>query len=376
MDIFVYGTLRSHALMAAVAGAGPASSIPARLSDYEVCPLSGNVVPFIRPAPQETAEGLVWLDLTDAQMRRLDLYEGAFGYRLEPVTVQTDDGVRHVRFYLPPEGCAAGQGRWSLEAWEAGHLAPALLAAAEIFAHDPLPTPAQLRAMWPMIEARAWSRFRADPRPATRSYRARPKDFEIVSAGPQHGRFFGFQRLEVVHRRFDGQSSDPLTREGFIGTDAAIVLPYDPVRDKVLLVEQARLGPRLRHDPNPWMLEPIAGIVDAREAPQDAALREAREEAGLAITHLEAAAAFYVSPGSSTDYFYTFVGLCDLPQDAPYMGGLPEEAEDLRVHPMSLDSALDLADSGEIATGPALFLIYWVLRHRERLRAMDRAAMT
>ena len=157
-------------------------------------------------------------------------------------------------------------------------------------------------------------------------------------------------------------------REAFWGIDAALVLPYDPVRDRVLLVEQARIGAQLRNDPNPWMLEPVAGIVDARETPAQTALREAREEAGLTNVTLREAGSFYISPGNTTDYFYTFVGLCDLPEQSSYLGGLDEESEDLRLHIVSFDEALALADSGEIATAPGLHLIYWLLRHRASLR--------
>ena len=369
MDPFVYGTLKSYSLMAAVAGPGPMLPVPATLKNYAVYPVAGNVVPFIAPKAGEQAEGLVWQDMSPLQMARLDAYEGAFGYSFGPVEVQTSTGPRIAQAYLPPVEMAAGQGHWSLADWEAGHLAPAVLAAQELFSLDPLPDYAQLRAMWPMIESRAWAKFRAAAAPATHRYQPRADDFTVLQADPPAGKFFRFQGTKINHRQFDGTRSADLAREVFIGVDAAILLPYDPVRDRVLLVEQVRVGPALRHDPNPWMLEPIAGIIDARETPQDAAFREAREEAGLDGVTLVDAGAFYVSPGASTDYFHAFVGLCDLPQEVPFYGGLPDEAEDIKVHPLSFDTAMELADSGEIAAGPALYLLYWLLQHRARFRA-------
>lgn len=366
MDLIVYGTLRSAALMEAVSGVRGLHAIPATLPDYAVFAVDGNVVPFIAPHQGGAAECVIWQDLGEAALARLDLYEGAFGYSLTSVTAKTADGPSSVMCYLPPEGIKPGPKPWSLQAWEADHLAPGLLAASELFSHDPLPSQSALRAMWPMIEARAWSKHRAKAAPATRRFAPAEADFEVAHARPPQGRFFRFQSADIAHRRFDGRRSETLTREAFIGIDAAVVLPYDPARDRVLLVEQARMGPRMRRDPNPWMLEPVAGIIDARETPQEAALRECHEEAGLTITQLVEANAFYVSPGASTDYFYTFIGVCDLPHTQPYLGGLESEAEDLRLHPMSLDDALALADSGEIATGPALFLLYWLIRHKGR----------
>lgn len=368
MDLFVYGTLRSHALMAAVAGPGVLDPVPAHLADYGVFPLQGNVVPFIAPQTGALAQGTLWRGLSAAQMARLDAYEGAFGYHFGPVTVQTKAGACPAQAYLPAKDMAVGQGTWSLQDWEAGHLTPAILAAQELFSHDPLPDHATLKAMWPMIEARAWAKCRAAAAPAGRRYAPVASDFETTPVSPPAGRFFSFARLQVTHRRFDGTRTPALTREGFVGVDAAVVLPYDAQRDRVLLVEQARLGPALRHDPNPWMLEPVAGIIDARESPAEAALRETEEEAGLQVKKLLPAGQFYVSPGSSSDYFYTYIAICDLPQTETYLGGLDDEAEDLRLHPVSFTQALALADSGEIATGPAVYLLYWLLRNRDRLR--------
>jgi len=146
-----------------------------------------------------------------------------------------------------------------------------------------------------------------------------------------------------------------------------LVLPYDPVRDRVVLVEQVRMGALERGDPNPWMLEPVAGMIDAFEMPEQAALRETREEAGLDVT-LRHVSSFYPSPGNATDYFYCYIGLCDIPDVDRYTGGLETEQEDLRLHVLALDDALTHVQSGEIAAGPGIMLIYWLALHREALR--------
>ncbi|MEM9785727.1 MAG: NUDIX domain-containing protein [Pseudomonadota bacterium] len=371
MDLFVYGTLQSTSLMQAVAGGAIPSAQPARLAGYVLRPLAGDVVPFVQLAEDETVQGFVFAGLCDQQAARLQAYEGAFGYALAPVTVTTDAGPVQAQCYMPPPGQIPGIGSWSYTAWQANHEVPAVFAAQELFAHDPMPDPAKLRAMWPMIEARAWAKHRASAGPAVHRYHPAQDDIAILDQRPPVGDFFRFQRFTVAHKQFQGRQSDPLSREIFVGIDAAILLPYDPMRDRVLLVEQLRLGPALRADPNPWMLEPVAGIVDARETPEQAARREAVEEAGVTLTHLEHAGAFYPSPGSSTDYFYTYVGLCDLPADTPYLGGMPGENEDLRLHPLSFDQAMTLLDTGEIATGPLFYLLYWLARHRDRLRSLS-----
>ncbi|MDO6590766.1 tellurium resistance protein [Loktanella sp. D2R18] len=370
MDIFVYGTLMSEPLFCAVAGGKPCVTEAAKLDGYVRFGVAGDVVPFIAPASDQHVGGVIYREVDAAQAARLDLYERAFGYVTETVLVMTTGGHTPVTCYMPPDGISANKLAWSLACWEADHLAPALLAAAEVFSHDPLPTPDTLRRMWPMIESRAWAKHRTLPTPATLRHDPQSDDITVLAKRPPQGGFFRMQDIDVHHKRFDGSRSDPMRREIFIAVDAAFVLPYDPVRDKVILVEQVRMGPLMRNDPNPWMLEPVAGIVDARETPEQAAHREAFEEAAVTLDHLEPISAFYASPGSTTDYFYTYIGLCDLPQTTSYLGGLAEEGEDIRLHPMTFDAALALADSGEIQVGPLVLMLNWLARHHDRLRAM------
>lgn len=370
MDIFVYGTLQSAGLMQAVAGGNCREPIAARFSGYRLSTLKGNVVPCLVADPGSAVDGLVFPGLSNAQLARLHLYEDAFGYHVSPETVETADGPRDVQVYLPDHGPCDADGPWSFVDWQKDHERPAIYAATEVFAHNPLPQGDELRRFWHMIEGRAWAKHRAPQAPASLRHPAEPDDIHIHKMHPPVGSFFRLQSMNISHRQFSGPSSDVLPREVFVGVDAAILLPYDPVREKVLLVEQVRMGPVVRRDPNPWMLEAVAGMVDARETPEAAARREAAEEANVSLRHLEHAGSYYPSPGGTTDYFYTYVGLCDLPMEDSYLGGLAEEGEDLRLHPVSFDDAMAMTQTGEIAAGPLFHLLYWLAWHRGRLRTL------
>ena len=260
MELLVYGTLQNQSMMLAVAGGSCTPAIKGEIEDYVVQTLPGHVVPMLVSHGGGQAEGQIFRDLTEEQVARLDLFEGAFGYVRSLTEVKADVGPWEANVYFPP--CAKiGSGvPWSLEVWEEAHLEPTLYALEELFSHKPLPRPDDLRRMWPVIEKRAWARHRAienGPMPATLRHDAAPQDSTVLKTSAPLGSFFRLQNFEVTHKRFDGGQSDVLNREVFMGVDAALVLPYDPKNDTVLLVEQFRMGPLRRGDPNPWQIEPL-----------------------------------------------------------------------------------------------------------------------
>ena len=369
MNIFVYGTLRDEALRFAVSGtAGDVT--PATLPGYAVRPVLDDVVPLIEAAASGAAQGLLLRGLTAGEIARLTLFEDAYDYTLIDVEVTLPDGVTlPAQMWLPPSTIKAADGAWSLQDWQQKFGDVTATAARAVFAQDPLPRPQELRWQWPMMLKRAWASAQAaaTDRPAALRRVARSGDVTVTERADPLGRFFKLQGFDVSHRRFDEGHQGPLPREVFVGIDAVLVLPYDPVRDRVVLVEQVRMGALERGDPNPWMLEPVAGMIDAFEMPEQAALRETREEAGLDVT-LRHVSSFYPSPGNATDYFYCYIGLCDIPDVDRYAGGLETEQEDLRLHVLALDDALTHVQSGEIAAGPGIMLIYWLALHREALR--------
>tara|TARA_B100000575_G_C22983142_1_gene567184 strand:- start:22 stop:663 length:642 start_codon:yes stop_codon:yes gene_type:complete len=180
--------------------------------------------------------------------------------------------------------------------------------------------------------------------------------------------FFSVEEHDLSYKRFDGSQSEVVTRGALVSSDAVIVLPYDPVSDRVLLVEQFRTGPYVKGDANPWVLEPIAGLIDVAETPEEAGLREAKEEAYLDIKRMELVARSYPSPGISTEFFHQYVGIVSLPESTDVVAGLTTESEDIRSHIFPYKEFSDMISSGSINVGPAILLGLWLSKHRERLR--------
>jgi nudix-type nucleoside diphosphatase (YffH/AdpP family) len=190
----------------------------------------------------------------------------------------------------------------------------------------------------------------------------------LIKAQQRHSGFFNVEEVDLSFRRFDGSMSDPVNRTVFVGVDCAIVLPYDPVRDRVMVVEQFRAGAYLRGDPNPWTVEPIAGRIDPGEEPEAAARREAHEEAGIELHDLKCVSAAYPSPGTTTEHFYVYVGLCDLPDGIEGIGGEEDEAEDIRSHVMSWDDFDTALNAGKFRLLPLIVVGHWLARNRAALR--------
>lgn len=219
----------------------------------------------------------------------------------------------------------------------------------------------------PSLRVEAASRRRAEEA-AGRGLRVGSGEVEAGGVKPSHAGFFGLDVHRLRHRRFDGDMSPWLVREVFVVGDAVTVLPYDPVRDRVLVIEQFRMGPFGRGDPLPWQLEAIAGRIDPGESPEEAARREAVEEAGLVLGALEKVAEYYPTPGAVTEYLYSYVALCDLPDGVAGVFGAAEEAEDIKGHLLPFDRLAEAMAAGEIGNAPLLLTALWLQRERARLR--------
>lgn len=243
-------------------------------------------------------------------------------------------------------------------------------AAQEVVVYFGLRSVEDLRRLRPMILTRAWARLRAEagrPRGANRTELSRDQ-VTLTSRSLPYSAFFAVEETTLTHRRFDGTQSEEMTRAAFLMADAVTVLPYDPRRDRVLVVEQFRFGPYARGDQFPWMIEPIAGRVDPGELPEATARREAMEEAGVTLGALHQVAAFYPSAGAMTEFIISYVALADLPDTITGIGGVLGEHEDIASSLLSFETLMEMCDASQLDVAPLYMSAFWLARHRERLR--------
>lgn len=369
-DLFFYGTLRHESLLEAVLGrpASDLSATPAVLPDHAVYGVKDQPFPMIVAEAGSSADGLLVRGLERQDLNRLAYYEGGFDYDLRFQTVQLADGsaVKAQVFYPEADLWTPDQ-PWSLRAWAERWGDLSLLAADEVMAHFGKVDPSTIARNFQAIRTRAWARLAARAR-GTGDQRDVGRDVIVHRRTRAYINYFGMEEVELRHRQHDGSMGPVLHRNGLMQGSAVVVLPYDPVRDAVLLVEQFRPPVFLADDPEPWMWEPVAGMIDPGETPEQAARREVMEEAHVSLSTLEYAGGAYSSSGSSTEYLYLYVGLADLAHTVGG-GGLASEGEDIRSDILPFETFIKRVDSHVFKDLPLLMLAQWLARHRERLRA-------
>lgn len=368
--LFLFGTLRHVPLLNIVLGTDVGSRVKtARLDGYDTVLFVKEGSPVLVPTGGASVEGIVLSGLTDQERLRLDYYECEYALAADTITVETSEGKVQAAIYELPGEWELG-GRWDFDDWLSATGDIAIEAAREVMAYPKLVDADELDARWPTVLMRASSTVRAQTETRARVIgQMDAASVDVAARRHPYTSYFSFAEMDLRYASFGGGMGPKVKREAMHAADAVTVLPYDPVRDRVLVVEQFRFGTYARGDTHPWCLEPIAGRIDPGETPEDTARRESVEEAGLTLGDLLPVANYYPSPGALTEYLYTYVAIADLPDEAAGLGGLEIEAEDIMAHVISFDRLMDAITSGEANNGPLILTALWLQRERPRLRS-------
>lgn len=189
-------------------------------------------------------------------------------------------------------------------------------------------------------------------------------EFKILNRTLNYSGFFSIQKIVLSHELFAGGLSPPVTRELIVKGHAAAVLLYDPVLRNLVLIEQFRVGAMTAA---PWLIELVAGYLEAGEDAMDVIRREAREEAACEIADPFLIQRFYVSPGSTEETMSLFCARVDSSQ-AGGIYGLAEEGEDIRVLVVPVEEAYRWLDQGQISSATPTIALQWLKLNEIALR--------
>jgi ADP-ribose pyrophosphatase len=178
---------------------------------------------------------------------------------------------------------------------------------------------------------------------------------------------FRYERLTLRTELYAGTMSAPYMREVLRSGRAVVVLLYDPRLEKIILIEQFRVGAYVNGLPSPWILECVAGMVDEGESHEAAARREAEEETGCKVGQLQYVGAYLSSPGLLDEIVTIYVGEVDASRAGGVHGHAPE-GEDIRSVIFGAEEALAAADQGAVINVMAQTALLWFARHGESLR--------
>ena len=371
MDIFVFGTLRSDTLRKIVLGRDMSSDdiCEATIQDFQVYWAKEGPFPVMIPEPNSEAHGLVLKNLNERDVERLNYYELGFDYVLATTSVETNAGQIGVSAYFCNRSDMATTKLWSFDDWLSDHSEIQYLAAREFLDFFGTKFGDTAKVMYHSILKRA-EVFVSEGSTPSSAIEIGPDlntNIQIKDLKREYLGFFALNQVDLKYPFFDNSTSGVKSRTILMGSEASLILPYDPILDKVLLVEQFRIGPFCRGDKAPWVYEPVAGMIEFGEKPEDAAKREVFEEAGIQVTKLVKINSGYPNPGEATTYFYNYIGIVDLSDYSPGIYGVRDEGEDIRTHVCDFKEVFNWSISNKLRVLPLNTMVLWLALNKLKL---------
>ncbi|RUO60509.1 NUDIX domain-containing protein [Pseudidiomarina insulisalsae] len=192
-------------------------------------------------------------------------------------------------------------------------------------------------------------------------------DYKIIAKKIVREGFLSIFSYRLKHRLFAGGWSQEFDREVMDRGHAVVVLPYDIKRDRLVVLEQFRIG-ALEQEDSPWLIEFVAGMIDKPdESAETVAHRELEEEAGLQTDKLHYALTYLSTPGGCTEKISVYVAEVDSSKASNH-GGLASENEDIRVHSLPRQDVVDLLEQGKINNAASVIGLQWLQLHLEQIR--------
>ena len=182
-------------------------------------------------------------------------------------------------------------------------------------------------------------------------------EVKILSKKNLYTGFYKLTELTLKHKKHNGKWSKSIKREIFSGAHVATVLPYDPKKKKIVLINQFRAGV-INQNINPIITEIVAGFISKNEIPVKAAMRECEEETGCKVINIKKMFSYFPSPGCSESYYHLYFAEVDS-FDGIRITGQTDENEDILAKSYTVTEVKKLLMENNILNGLTLIALQW-----------------
>lgn len=189
--------------------------------------------------------------------------------------------------------------------------------------------------------------------------------WKIISKKRLYKGFLSIEEYVISHDLYAGGQSGEVIRQLMERGHAVAVLLFDPVKDKLVMIEQFRIGAKDDAE-SPWLLELVAGMIEDGEKPEQVVKRECLEEAGVEIQHVRELFTFYSSPGGCSEKVTLYYAEVDS-ETATGIHGLESENEDIKVTVIDYLQAIKMLEEGKINSATPILALQWLQLHHSEL---------
>jgi GDP-mannose pyrophosphatase NudK len=187
------------------------------------------------------------------------------------------------------------------------------------------------------------------------------KNVNILKTEVLSDNWYTLRKVTYEFEAADG-TTQVQSREAYDRGNGATILLYNQTSRTVILTRQFRLPTFVNGNESGMLIEACAGLLDKDNA-EDCIRRETEEETGYQVKDVRKIFEAYMSPGSVTEILYFFIAAYSKEMKVTEGGGLEEEQENIEVLEISIETAMQMIETGEIKDGKTIMLLQYVKLH-------------
>ncbi len=187
------------------------------------------------------------------------------------------------------------------------------------------------------------------------------ESFRIIKEEILSNNWYTLKKLTYEQTRKDG-TVEVQVREAYDRGNGAVILLYNTKERTVVLTRQFRLPTYINGNPEGYLIEACAGLLDA-DNPEDCIRRETEEETGYKVSEVQKVFEAYMSPGSVTEILHFFIAEYTSEMKTSEGGGLAHEQENIEVLETGFDRAMEMIQTAEIRDAKTIMLLQYLQLH-------------